>query len=157
MYDSNSEVLLRSTLQTDFSDTGTFKGMVVDIIPKDYSSYTESVTSLQFTTNGGTDWLLGLYGTSIACYEFSCLINAWTYGGELRLISIKNMDNSDKNAWYFAMKDITDYRRGDLKALSSAIYYTSGTSSLTSFFSYSSDRYGYATGTGASDWTGVNY
>ena len=67
------------------------------------------------------------------------------------------MDETASEDWIITTKDWTDHRRGSLTALSSAIYYTSKTSSLTSFFSYSSDRYGYATGSLASDWIGVNY
>ena len=67
------------------------------------------------------------------------------------------MHFSDKENWSLTTKDLTDSRQGSSTALSSAIYFISSTATLTSFFSYSSDKYGYATGTGVNDWLGVDY
>ena len=67
------------------------------------------------------------------------------------------MHLSNTDDWSLTTKDLTDSRLGSFEALSSAIYYISSTSTLTSFFSYSSDKYGYATGTGVNDWLGVDY
>ena len=67
------------------------------------------------------------------------------------------MHLSNTDDWSLTTKDLTDSRLGSFEALSSAIYYISSTSTLTSFFSYSSNRYGYESGPGEYDWLGVDY